>query len=191
MYKTTLAGHPLHPQLIAAPTALMPLSLILDLMYLSTKKRSYADAAYYSLIGGYFGGLAAAVAGAIDYFSIQPRTRTKNIANIHALLNIGIIGLFSANLFLRRGKRVPTGTLPIALSAVGNIGILVSAWYGGQMVYTHGVRVKGVQDLERATEIKPPGDEKLEEAFKKLSDKVALEDEQHTEPHSRTAGNRF
>jgi uncharacterized membrane protein len=191
MYKTTLAGHPLHPQLIAAPSALIPVSLVLDLMYLTNRKRSYADAAYYTLVGGYFGGLGAAIAGAIDYFSITSGTRTKRIANIHAFLNIGLLGLLSADLLLRRGKRVPTGTLPVLLSAAGTLGILVSAWYGGELVFSHGVRVKGVQNLDEAKDIKLPVDEKLEEAFKTLADKVALEDEQkQIQQHSKTAGGR-
>jgi uncharacterized membrane protein len=65
--RTTFAGHPLHPQMIVAPADLLPFSLILDLLYLQTRNRSYADAAYYALIGGLLGGVAAGTAGAADY----------------------------------------------------------------------------------------------------------------------------
>jgi uncharacterized membrane protein len=189
MYKTTLAGHPLHPILIPAPTALLPASLVLDLMYLMTRKKSYADAAYYNMVGGFFGGLAAGVAGAIDYFSIPTKTRTKNVANIHASLNLAIFGLYSANLLLRRGKKVPTGNLPLILSAIGSAGIFVSAWYGGEMVYKHGVRVKGVNDLEQATELKLPGDETIEKTFDSIVDKVKLDEEERPDQRlRRTAG---
>jgi uncharacterized membrane protein len=189
MYKTTLAGHPLHPILVPAPAALLPASLVLDLMYFVTRKKSYADAAYYNMVGGFFGGLAAGVAGAIDYFSIPTKTKTKNIANIHASLNLAVFGLYSVNLLLRRGKRVPTGTLPLLLSAIGSAGIFVSAWYGGEMVYKHGVRVKGVHDLEQATELKLPGDETIEKTFDKIAEKVKLDEEEiPKEKLRRTAG---
>ena len=60
---TTFAGHPLHPQLITMPAGLLPFSLVLDLLHLKTGRRSYADAAYYTMIGGLAGGVAAGAAG--------------------------------------------------------------------------------------------------------------------------------
>ncbi|MDP9368685.1 MAG: DUF2231 domain-containing protein [Chloroflexota bacterium] len=168
MPKTTFAGHALHPQLINAPAALLPFSLVLDLMHAATSKPAYAEAAYYSMVGGYVGGLAAATAGAGDYFAIPSESHTKRIANIHASLNLSLLGLYSLNLLLRRGKTPPTGTVPVALSTAGTVGLLVSAWYGGHMVYSHGMRVKGVSPVAEAPELKLPGDKKLEEAFSRL-----------------------
>ena len=104
MPKTTLGAHPLHPILIMAPGGLLPLSLILDVMYLATGKRSYAESAYYSMVGGYAGGLAAAAAGAGDYFAIPPNSHTRKIANLHATLNLVMLGVYSLNLLLRRSK---------------------------------------------------------------------------------------
>lgn len=168
MSKTTFAGHPLHPQLINMPTALLPFSLVMDLMYDMTGNEAYAEAAYYSMVGGYVGGAAAAAAGAGDYFDIPPETDTKKIANLHASLNIGIMGMYSVNLLMRRGQRPPSGKLPMLLSAVGTAGLMVSAWYGGHMVYEHGMRVKGVSPVADAPEMKLPGDKKIEQPFSKL-----------------------
>ena len=63
MPKTTFAGHALHPQLIVLPAGLLPFSAVLDAMSLATGKREYSDAAYYTLAGGFVGGLAAGAAG--------------------------------------------------------------------------------------------------------------------------------
>lgn len=166
----------MHPILIAAPSGLLPLSLVLDAMYLATGKRSYAESAYHSMVGGYAGGLAAAAAGAGDYFAIPANSHTKKIANLHAVLNLVALGAYSLNLLLRRGKNPPTGTLPVLLSVVGVLGLVVSAWYGGHMVYEHGVRVKGVSPLAGAREVRPPGDGKLEGLFGKLEERFAPED---------------
>src|SRR4051794_41905893 len=89
MPKSTFAGHPLHPMLIVAPAALLPFGFILDAMHRSTDNPDYANAAYYSLAGGLIGGLAAGVAGALDYMTIDSKTHVKRTANPHPMLNRG------------------------------------------------------------------------------------------------------
>jgi uncharacterized membrane protein len=169
MPKATLAGHPLHPQLITLPLGMFPFSLVMDVMHQKTGERSYADAAYYSLLGGFIGGLAAGAAGAADYFTIPSSSKAKPTANLHAALNLGILGLTAVNLLLRKdGRKRRTGGWPLALSAVANAGALVSSWYGGHLVYEHGLRVKGVDSIAAAPELKPPGDEALAHTFERL-----------------------
>ncbi len=172
MAQTTLAGHPLHPQLISFPLGLLPTSLALDLMHLATGDRSYADAAYYTMVGGYAGGLAAGAAGAADYFTIPPGTKSKKTANIHAVLNLGVMGLYSLNLLTRAGRRRP-GPLSLLLSLLGTAGLVAAEWYGGELVYELGMRVKPATKGEAGPEWKLPGDEKLEKAFEDLQESLA------------------
>ena len=70
MPKLTFAGHPLHPMLIVMPAALLPFGFALDVLHHATDDDDYANAAYYSLTGALVGGLAAGVAGAMDYLTI-------------------------------------------------------------------------------------------------------------------------
>ena len=167
MPKTTLVGHPLHPQLIVAPAGLLPFSLIMDLMHLFIGKRKYAETAYLTMLGGSVGALAAAAAGAGDYVTIPSGTRARQSANVHASMNVGLVSMYALNLLMRRGKNPPTGTLPMLLSALGTVGLVISAWYGGHMVYEHGMRVKGVDPSVGAPEIRPPLDEPLAGAYSK------------------------
>lgn len=166
MPKSTVAGHPLHPMLIVAPAALIPFGFILDAMYRSSRKESYANAAYYSLTGGLVGGLAAGAAGAMDYLSIQPRTEVKRTANLHAVLNVSALAVTAANLLMRRNKPEHAGG-SLALSAAAALGVLVSGWFGGRMVYEQGMRVRGASPVESAPEMKLPGDKKAEQAMQK------------------------
>jgi uncharacterized membrane protein len=169
MPQSTFAGHPLHPQLITMPAGLLPFSLVLDLLHLKTGRRSYADAAYYTMIGGLAGGLAAGAAGAADYFTIPPEDKAKKVADIHATLNIGLLALTGLNLALRsRGRR--SWSLPIFLSLVGNLGLFVSAWYGGHLVYEHGLRVKPAGPPSGEPELKLPGDDPIEQAIQSFSE---------------------
>jgi uncharacterized membrane protein len=166
MPKSTLAGHPLHPMLVVAPAALIPFGLVMDVMYRSTGKESYANAAYYSLMGGLIGGLAAGVAGAMDYLTIESETEVKRTANVHAALNASALALTSANLISRKNKKDHRGG-SIILSALSALGVLISGWFGGRMVYEQGMRVKGVSPVEHAPQLKAPGDEAAQRAMLK------------------------
>jgi uncharacterized membrane protein len=166
MPKSTVAGHPLHPMLIVAPAALIPFGFILDAMHRSTGKESYADAAYYSLVGGLVGGLAAGTAGAMDYLTIEPETDVKRTANVHAVLNGGVLALTALNLLGRRNKRHHRGG-SLALSSLAALGVLLSGWFGGRMVYEQGMRVKGGSPVENAPEMKLPGDDRIKHAMLK------------------------
>jgi uncharacterized membrane protein len=174
MPQLTFTGHPLHPQMIVMPAGLLPFSLGLDLMHLQTGNRSYADAAYYTMMGGFVGGLAAGAAGAADFLTIPEDSPAKGIGKLHGSLNVALLGLTGFNLLLRRRRRDSPQALPVLLSLVGNVGLFVSAWYGGHLVYEHGVRVKPAGESSPAPEMKLPGDEQVEEALKRLSDQLGL-----------------
>jgi uncharacterized membrane protein len=169
MPKSTFAGHPLHPMLIVAPAALLPFGFILDAMHSSTHKASYSNAAYYSLVGGLVGGVAAAAAGVMDYLTIEPETDVKRTANMHAILNSGALAMTAANVLMRKDRPAHTGG-SLALAGLAAVGVLVSGWFGGRMVYEQGMRVKGVSPVEHAPELDLPGG--------KWTEKMMLKEEQ-------------
>jgi uncharacterized membrane protein len=164
MPQSTLAGHPLHPQLIVMPAGLLPFSLVLDALHIGTGDHSYADAAYYTMMGGLVGGLAAGAAGAADYTTIPDDSPAKKLGTVHGLMNVGLLALTGLNLWMRRKRRSP-GTLPVLLSLVGNAGLFASAWYGGHLVYHHGMRVRGTPLEGDREELRIPGDERVERAL--------------------------
>ena len=158
-FRSTFLGHPLHPQLILLPAGLLPYSFVMDVMHHATGEQSYADAAYHTMWGGFVGGLAAGAAGAVDYMSIDRDSKSKPVANLHAAMNIGMMALYGVNLLSRRNGGRRPGVFSTLLSGIGAAGLLVSAWYGAHLVYDHGMRVRGVDELSGAKDIAPPGDE--------------------------------
>jgi uncharacterized membrane protein len=96
--------------------------------------------AFYTMAGGIVGGLAAAVPGLIDYWSMSDPEPAK-IAKLHMILNVTIVGIFGANLWLRT-TLAPGASLPFMLSVLGVILLSVSGWLGGELVYVHGVAVE-------------------------------------------------
>jgi uncharacterized membrane protein len=171
MPKLTLAGHPLHPQIVPFPAALLPFSFAMDLAYLSTRRRSYADAAYYSMVGGVLTGLLAGAAGAADFAAIPKDAPVRKMARLHGLLNVSILALYGFNLLQRRRRRRPSTGL-VALSGACASGLLVSAWYGAHMVYVHGLRVLGRGPVAEGPEIAPPGDAAVTRALESVPEHV-------------------
>jgi uncharacterized membrane protein len=164
MPKSTIAGHPLHPMLIVMPAALIPFAFILDALHRATDDDDYANASYYSLNGALAGGVAAGVAGAMDYMTIESDTDVKRTANVHAMLNGGALALTAANVALRRKGYKHTGG-SLAMSALATLGVIASGWFGAKMVYEQGMRVEGVSPVAHEPELKLPGDERIEHAL--------------------------
>jgi uncharacterized membrane protein len=162
MPKSTLAGHPLHPMLVVAPAALLPFAAVLDTMHRVTGNDDYAKAAYYSLTGALIGGLAAGVAGAMDYLTIEPDTDVKRTANTHAIINTGALAVTAANVAMRRSEPSHTGG-SLLLSTLAAAGVIVSGWFGGRLVYEQGMRVKGVSPVARERDLELlPAEERFE-----------------------------
>lgn len=137
--KVRVANHPIHPMLIPFPIGLWIFSLVADIVYLYNGNPSWATAALYTMGGGIIGALLAAVPGFVDYLYMGP-SRTKNIALWHMLLNVGALVLFVINFFMRLDS-IPGATGPFLLSIIGVVGILISGWLGGHLVYVDGMAV--------------------------------------------------
>jgi uncharacterized membrane protein len=114
------------------------LSFIFDIVCIATGARDpWATVAYYTMIGGFVGALAAAVFGLVDLLSLTGYTKRVGIQ--HMTINLVVVALFAVNIWMRHNG-VETRT-PFILSLVA-IGLLViSGWLGGKMVYEAGVGV--------------------------------------------------
>jgi len=139
MTKTTFVGHPLHTILHPAPSALLPFSLVMDILYQWTDDESYAWAAYYTLVGGCIGGWAAALTGMGDLAAIATGQPGKRDAWLHAALDLAGLALASINLLYRRRRQPPAGTTALLCSSAGTVLLLAADWYGGQLVYKYGI----------------------------------------------------
>ena len=170
MPKANLLGHPAHPMLLVAPAALLPFSFVMDLLFRRTRKSAYKDAAYCALIGGVAVGAVAGTTGAMDYVELPAGSVEKQVASVHAALNLGLLAASAANLALRARGEDARSNPPFLLGALGAIGVMVSGWYGGQLVYEHGVRVKGRDVLEHAPGARLPGDAVMAQAMVRSAD---------------------
>ena len=133
----SIAGHPIHPMLVAIPIGLWIFSLVSDLVHLLGGGAEWKIVALYTLAGGTVGALLAAVPGFIDMLSLQ--SPVKRIALTHMGINLTVVALFALNFWLRLGATAYSTT--VWLSAIGIALLVVSGWLGGKMVFEHGVGV--------------------------------------------------
>lgn len=139
-YGASVAKHPIHPMLVVFPIGLWVFSLVCDIAFAAGWGGPiWNEMAFYTMAGGLAGALLAAVPGFIDFLSLTGRVRS--IALTHMILNLGIVGMYALNLFLRT-RSAPGAALPLALSALAVVLLGVSGWLGGEMVYVHGVGVE-------------------------------------------------
>lgn len=145
----SIAGHPIHPMLIPFPIALWVFSLVADILYLWRGNDHWMLIAFYALLAGCLGAIAAAIFGIIDYLAIEDKEVAK-IGAWHARLNVLALLLFAASWYLRtnNGSDMVNDnfTIPIALSVVGVIAVTISGWLGGELVFKHGVAVNPQND---------------------------------------------
>lgn len=142
MKPARLLGHQIHPMLIVFPLGLLAASLIFDIVQIATENAVFSETAYWNMLAGIVGGLLAAVFGFWDWLAIPKRTRAKRIGLLHGLVNLTVVILFVANLWIRHGElnHVPT-TAALALSFIAIAFALVGGWLGGELVERLGIGV--------------------------------------------------
>lgn len=149
----SIGGHPIHPMIIPFPIALWVFSLVADVIYMWRGNLVWRDwIAFYALLGGIIGAVAAAVFGIVDWLAIKDR-EVKKVADWHARLNVIALLVFAASFYLRTAGGLQwvggSYTIPVLLSVVGVILITISGWLGGELVFRHGVAVDLQSDAGR------------------------------------------
>ena len=142
-----IAGHPIHPMLVAIPIGLWIFSLVADLIHAAgSANPAWSTVALYCMGGGIVGALLAAVPGLIDLLSLPPGL--KKTALTHMAINLTVVVLYVINFWMRINSPDKAGTA-VWLSVIA-IGLLaISGWLGGKMVYVHGVAVDTPPDIGR------------------------------------------
>jgi uncharacterized membrane protein len=145
----SIGKHPIHPMLVVFPLGLLNFSTFADLLYVSGKgDPAWKEVSSRTMAGGIIAALAAAIPGFIDLLSLKGKARKVGLA--HMALNLGVVGLFSYNLW----RRIKSPEAPVSsnLSLAGTAGLIASGWLGGELVYVHKTGVEAPQERRREIE---------------------------------------
>jgi len=134
-------GHPIHQMLIVFPLGLLATAVIFDVIFLISDNPTTAVVAYWMIVAGIIGGLAAAPFGWIDWFAIPRGTRAKSVGLWHGAGNVIVLLLFVGSWFLRRDLPESPEALAFLLSFGGAVLALVTGWLGGELVDRLGIGV--------------------------------------------------
>lgn len=157
--KAKLLGHPVHPMLIVYPLGLLSAAVIFDLLYLATGNEGLATFAFWAIVAGVIGGLAAALFGAWDWLAIPKDTRAKRLGLIHGSGNVVVTALFALSWFARLydPTYLPGNALPLILALAGGGLALLTAWLGGELVYRLRVGVDDDAHLDASSSLARDG----------------------------------
>jgi uncharacterized membrane protein len=140
--RAKLFGHPIHPMLIVIPLGAFIMAVVADIALYATGNGVFAAMAFWNIIGGIAGGLAAAVFGLVDWLAIPARTRAKAVGLYHGVGNVVVVVLFAASAWIRYG--VADYLPPLSAVVLAVAGLLLGAvtgWLGGELVDRLGVGV--------------------------------------------------
>src|SRR6185437_2246204 len=143
--RVEVAGHAVHPMLVVFPLGLLATSVAWDICRLATQNAAWGTVAFWTILAGVIGGLAAAVPGFIDWLAIPRGTRARAVGLTHMVLNLIVVGLFVVSLIARWVAPHGYGMVGVGRMIWGWIGVaiaVVSAWLGGELVETLGVSVR-------------------------------------------------
>lgn len=131
--KATIAGHPIHPMLVAIPIGCFVAVLISDVVSIWGDQTFWPVMAVWLIAFGAVSALVAALFGFTDYFTAPLTPQAKRTATLHMIVNLTVVVLYAAAFAVRNGN--PTSTLGYVLTYVAFVLLGLSGWLGGQLVY--------------------------------------------------------
>lgn len=144
--KVTIAGHPVHPMLVAYPIACYTGTLIGYAIFVAGGGQFWLRLAIALNVVGVGAALVAAVPGFVDWaFGVPRGSGAKLIGLAHACLNVAALGLFGASLGFYGADWDSSGvdgTLGLALASAGLACTLGAGFLGWTLVQNYHVGIR-------------------------------------------------
>jgi uncharacterized membrane protein len=142
--RVKIAGHPIHPMLIAYPVAFYTAALACYIVYSSNQNPFWFKVAVAANIAGVLMAAFAAIPGFIDWLFIPKDSRAKQTGLFHMLCNVLALVCFAIPAWTECSKwddTNPSLGLAIPLSVLGFVLTLAAGFLGWTLVQKHHVGV--------------------------------------------------
>lgn len=146
--KVKIAGHPVHPMLVAYPVAFYTATLVCYLVYSGNANPFWFKVAVLANAAGVVMAALAALPGLIDWIAIPADSRAKKTGLSHLVCNVLALACFAVALLTEYKKwdnATPSLGAAIPLAATGFLLTLAAGFLGWTLVQKHHVGV----DVER------------------------------------------
>jgi uncharacterized membrane protein len=146
-----------HPALSDFPMVFLSVAVLVDVVALVSGNRFWWMVSFGTVVAGLVAAVPTAAAGLIDYGTSpegQPALRT---GTIHMVLMLTAVACFGIELLLR-GTSVPQGALllsTVGLDALGAGILVMGGWFGGELVFGHGLGVRRSRGTSQIPESNP------------------------------------
>ena len=153
--KVKIAGHPIHPMLVAYPVAFYTATLVCYIVYSSNSNPFWFKVAVVANIAGAIMAAVAAIPGFIDWLFIPSGVKAKKTGLSHMICNLLALACFGITAFLECPKwddANPDLGIAIPVTAVGFILTLVAGFLGWTLVQKHHVGVDPLREENVSTE---------------------------------------
>jgi uncharacterized membrane protein len=163
-----LPGHPIHPPLTDFTIGAYAFATVAAILSkLGVAEHSFAQAWWLALIVALVSTVLTALAGFVDWLTIEWGSELWKTATAHALANVTAGVLFLIAALAGHGgyvdHRVTTGAFILTL--LGFAALTLGGWLGGAIVFVHGMRVLNLQEEPAEKAVAPyPSQEKVEAA---------------------------
>src|SRR5207237_3045855 len=142
-----IMGHPLHALSTDLPAALIPIGFAFSLWGRVARQRELERAVDVRAAAAVALAIPTALFGIADYLQMDVDDPAQTTGLTHGLLNLAAVGVGIASLAGRNLKR-PGSRRGLWLGGISTLGLLASAYLGGDLVYHRGWRVKPIEREE-------------------------------------------
>ena len=135
-------GHPLHAVLSDVPVGLLGTSPLWDAVGVWRGEPVWWAISFWGIALGLAAAAAAGVAGFVDYAAIAQDDPAQATATRHMLFILGSLTPYAVSLAVRGSPAAPSGKAAVIVIVLDGLGLLllsVGGWYGGHLVFHHGV----------------------------------------------------
>ncbi len=137
----SIAGHPIHPMMVALPVGLILWTFAASLIYIATGgAHMWYSVAFWTDLAAMIALLVAALPGFGDYLTMAIHTDARGLATIHMGVNVLTLLLFLAAFLIMLDDRATAGGLLIAAVVLQGVAaglVTIGGWIGGEMVFRH------------------------------------------------------
>jgi uncharacterized membrane protein len=142
--KVKIAGHPVHPMLIAYPVAFYTATVVCYITYNSNQDPFWFKVAVVANIAGVIMAAVAAIPGFIDWLYIPSDSPAKKTGLFHMICNVIALVCFAIPAFIeckQFDNSTPDLGIAIPLTVIGFIITLAAGFLGWTLVQKHHVGV--------------------------------------------------